>query len=233
MLSAVRRKLAMAARVRDFFRTHPSDEPSHQEVLGKLEERLARADVLALQQRAGIAIKGAAVERRTELRRRIKIELLPHLVRVGQVVATVRPELAGRFRVPYLGEPLRTFSDATREMLALASADRELFEAKGLSRALLDELTETFNAFEQATIASHDGRSSHVGASADLREVARELVKLVGQLDGLNRFRFRKDPELRAAWESARDVVGPFGTSTLKEPEEGETPPSGGVAPAA
>jgi hypothetical protein len=51
---------------------------------------------------------------------------------------------------------------------------------------------------------------AHIGARADLIAVARELVELAGVLDGINRFRFRNDPELLAAWESARNVVGPF-----------------------
>lgn len=233
MLALVRRRLAMASRVRDFFRAHPSDEPSHQEALGRFEELLARADALALQQRAGVDAQRAAVARRSELRQVIRKELLPHLVQVGQMVAIDRPDLAGRFRVPRVGIPLRDFSDMTKAMIALATADRDLFVAKGLSRALLDELTQTFDAFERATTTAHDGRRGHVGATADIVAVTRELLMLVDQLDKLNSFRFRKDRELKASWESAREVVGPFGISTLKVSEDGATPPSGGMAPAA
>jgi hypothetical protein len=164
MKAVVRRVLAMAARVRDFFRKHPSDEPSHQEVLGKLEEALARGDAQALLERAGSESQSAAVARRRELRRKIRNELLPHLVRVGRVVAKERPDLAGRFRLPNANVPLRTFADMTKSMLGLALADRELFERKGLSRTLLDQLSEAFSGFEQATIASHEGRTGHVGA---------------------------------------------------------------------
>ena len=43
----------------------------------------------------------------------------------------------------------------TRAMLDLATANRDLFVAKGLSRMLLDELTHAISAFEQATAMAH------------------------------------------------------------------------------
>ncbi len=233
MLAEVRRKLAMAARVWDFFQAHPSEEPGHKTVLGKLEERISRADTLAVQQRGGIAVEGAAVARRLELRRRMSEELLPHLIRVGQVVATERTDLAGRFRIPKKGSPLRVFRDMTRTMLDLAVTDRDLFVAKGLSQALLDDLTVSFEQFETSTVVGHEGRRDHVGATADLKQVTAEIMELVRQLDALNRYRFGKDTELLAAWRSAREVVGPFGGVASKEPESGEVPPPGETAPAA
>ena len=47
MRSAVRRKLEMAARVRQFSQTHPSSEPGYATLLGSLVDRLARAEVIA------------------------------------------------------------------------------------------------------------------------------------------------------------------------------------------
>jgi hypothetical protein len=54
-------------------------------------------------------------------------------------------------------------------------------------------------------------------------------------LDGFNRVRFREDTELLAAWESARNVVGPFRSSKPSDSpsDTGVVPPDGGVAPAA
>jgi hypothetical protein len=44
---------------------------------------------------------------------------------------------------------------------------------------------------------------------------------MVQILDGLNAVRFAKEPELLAAWKSARNVFGPFTRSREDEPEEG------------
>jgi len=234
MLAGIRRTLAMGARVWDFFQAHSSEEPGHKSVLDKLGERLRRADLLSDQQRLGVAQERGAVARRVELRRSISEELLPHLVRVGQVVEAERPDLAGKFRTPSPNAPLRVFRDSTRAMLNLATANRDPLVAKGLSQALLDDLTVTLAEFEKATVLAHEGRRDHVGATADLKQVTAEIVELVGQLDALNRYRFGKDTELLAAWRSARRVVGPF-VSDGEVPngqEDGSVPPEGGAAQA-
>lgn len=223
-MAAIRRKLAMGSRVQDFFRAHPSTQPAHVEMLARLDQRLARSDVLALQQRAGAEQERAAVDRRAEIRRTTQQELLPHLVKVGQELGRERPELAGHFRTADGNAPLRTFADVTRAMLALAQANRELFESRGLAQTLLDDLTKAVADFDQTTEHAHQGRRDHVGATADLRDVTREIVGLVVELDRLNRYRFRKDAELRAAWRSARDVAGPF-TPGAATSSEGEAPP--------
>ena len=65
-----------------------------------------------------------------------------------------------------------------------------------------------------------------MGASAELRAIADEVVQVVQALDGLIRYRFANDPEALAAWESASNVPGPF-RSAKPEGSEG-TPPAGG-----
>ena len=217
----------MAVRVRDFLRNHPYNDPAHQAALGKLEERLARADALARQQEAGSLAERASIQQRGELRRAIQEEFLPLLVRVGQALGGENPELAGRFRMPGSHAPHRSFLDSTRRMLAIAVEDRVRFEAGGLTTSFLDDFTAIVASFDTATGEAHRGKEDHVGAVADLKSVTDEIIKLVGKLDGLNRYRFRKDPELRAAWESARDVVGPFRlTRPVVEPApDSLTPP--------
>ncbi len=42
---------------------------------------------------------------------------------------------------------------------------------------------------------------------AELDALSDEVMRLVGMLDGLNRYRFERDRQLLVAWESARHVV--------------------------
>jgi hypothetical protein len=234
MDAVTRRKLAMGSRVRDFSRENTSTEPAYVQVLGDLEARLARADQLDAQQRGGETQQREAVIRRTEIRRTIQSELLPNLVRVGQAIAVDRPDLAGRFRLPNKKLPLRSFVSMSRGMFTQAVEDKTLFVARGLAPTLLDDLGKALDAFDRATEESHEGRRDHVGATAELVIVADEIVKLVGQLDGLNRYRFRDNPELKAAWDSARNVVGPFRSKKGSTgSQDGGTPSGGGLSPAA
>jgi hypothetical protein len=62
-----------------------------------------------------------------------------------------------------------------------------------------------------------------------MRTLSDDVMRLVGMLDGFNRYRFHHDRELIVAWESARHVV------TGPEPKDSEptTPPAPGLEPAA
>ena len=57
---------------------------------------------------------------------------------------------------------------------------------------------------------SRAGRPEHVGASGDLQAGVAEIAEQVKVLDRLVRSRFGEHAELRGAWASARNVLGPF-----------------------
>lgn len=233
MDAEVRRKIEMATRVRDFALAHPFPEPSYAKVLARLEAGLTRADSLVTQQRAGrIATRGAAARKR-ELRNAIQSQLLRHLVRIGEQAAKERPELAGRFRLHDSGSTHKSFLTATRAMLAEAQGAKDLFVSLGLAERLLDDLGEAVALFEGAVQAGHAGRRDHISARAELDLVSRELSEVVGVLDGLNRYRFRKNPEVLAAWNNARDLLVRGRPRGGESGGEGTVPPEGGAAPAA
>lgn len=231
MLAELRRKQATAVRVRDFFLENPSDEPGHKQLFDQLQERISRSDVLSVLQEVGAKKERAAVAYRSQLRRKMRLELLPHLVRIGQAIGKEHPDLAGRFQIPMLSMPLRVFRDMTKSMLDLALENRDLFVAKGLSQGFLDDLSGTFAEFEKATSTAHEGRRDHVGATAELAHVTVEIMELVRQLDGLNRYRFAKDPNLLAKWKSVR-IVLTFDSTAPAAPAQGTTPPAGGASAA-
>ncbi|MEO7987868.1 MAG: hypothetical protein ABI766_15185, partial [Gemmatimonadales bacterium] len=91
-----------------------------------------------------------------------------------------------------------------------------------------EDLTAAVDEFDASVDATNDGLLDHVSARAELKAASDEVVRLVGMLDGLNRYRFDREPQLLAAWESARHVVA--GT-VADVPVEGLAP--GEVKPAA
>ena len=73
-----------------------------------------------------------------------------------------------------------------------------------------------------------------MGASAELKAVADEVVQIVNVMDGLNRYRFMNDAELLAAWESASNVLATPRSGTSTRPAPDPAPPAGGeIRPAA
>lgn len=225
----------MAARVLEFSRTNPSDDPSHATLLGRLEARLTRADSLAAQERSGRIAELAASSRRDELRRAMHFQLLRHLVRVGELAAKDNAELVGKFRLRMPNATHKSFLIAAKAMLADGLANKDLFVSLGLSASMLDELGKAVAQFEEATESQAVGKRSHVGARVDLEVVTGELLELVELLNTFNRFRFRNDAEQAAAWDNTRSVLGPFKAKTRATPPgTGEVPPpAGGLAPAA
>ena len=68
-----------------------------------------------------------------------------------------------------------------------------------------------------------------MAARAEMKALSDDILRLVGILDGFNRYRFHHDRELIVAWESAKHVV------TGPQPKESEsiTPPAAGLESAA
>jgi hypothetical protein len=229
MNKLVRKKLEMAARVRDFSRRHMSEDPSYAAVLTSYETKLARAESLATQQRAGLITSRSATARRQEMRRTLHENLLPFLVRVGQAVAKKDPGLGQRFEMPTVRHTNLAYRTAARAMFEEASAARERFIANGMTELFLTDLGEALDQYDAAVEDARQARIGHVGARADLEAVTEELMELVALLDGLNRYRFRHNAELSAAWESARNVVA----QPQPKPDEPTGPADDTVKPAA
>lgn len=228
----VRRKMEMAARVREFVRSHSSTESSYAPVLVRLEERLTRAETIAARQHAGrVAAKGARA-RRKELRHIIQFQRLRYLTAVGSVVATDRAELAVKFKLPTGSVSNSSFVTAVKALIVVAEGQKELLVEEGMSATLLDELTKMVAEFEIILEAVRTARREHIGARADLEVITFELQKVVKVLDGITRYRFGMNPEMMAEWGAVKNVLGrsPRGRGA---PVAGETPGPGGIAPAA
>lgn len=203
----VRRKLDMATRVRTFSRAHPSTEPTYTTVLGRLEERLTEAEAIATKQyEARVAARGARNTRK-ELRRTVHFQLLKYLVIVGKVAAKSRTELATQFRLPSVSANNQAFLTVVKALVAAAEQQRDVLVAAGMAPALLEELQQKLAAFETASEEARARRLSHIGARTDLEKITGSLMDAVRVLDGINRWRFAKDPEVMAEWEAARHLL--------------------------
>jgi len=219
MNALLRRRLEMAARVRDFLRAHQMDGVGQGLGLAKLEELLERAENLATQQRTGVAVVRSATKQRQEIRRALQPKILGYLSVVGAVAATQNAELAEQFRMPPPNATHQALLTMSRAILEKATAQKPLLVSLGMSEQVLDELATALGEYEQTLEATSAGRREHVGARADLKTVAAEISKQLRLLDKVVRYRFGDNPELMGAWDSARNVAGPF--KTKNEPQSG------------
>jgi hypothetical protein len=112
-----------------------------------------------------------------------------------------------KFRSPNVNATHAAFRAGASEVLDQARANQDLLVKHGLSASLLEELDAAVKEFDASLQETDDGKQSHVAARAEMKTLSDEIMRLVGMLDGFNRNRFHRDPELIVAWESAKHVV--------------------------
>ena len=209
MNKLVSSRLEMGARALEFSRAHPVPSDGYTTALKQLEELLARGRQLAREQESGTTEVRAATARKVELKRSIRRSQLVHLVRVARRAAKEVPELAQKFDLPRLPFRNLAFSNVARAMLEEAQQQKELLVRHGLVAEMLDSLAQSLDEFDEVAGRGAEGRRVHIGASANLMAISDEVIQIVWILDGYNRHRLAADPNLLAAWTSARNVIGP------------------------
>ncbi|HEU4647893.1 MAG TPA: hypothetical protein VFS33_02445 [Gemmatimonadales bacterium] len=224
----VRRTGEMAVHARDFCREHPSADANFAPVVDQLDEQIVRMRTASEQQQDAHLVEHADAVRRGGLRLRLRDGLL-HLVTVADLAERERPVVGERLRLPAPNATYEALLTRSRQLLTQARAEQELLVRHGLAEGVLDVIAATVAELEASLAASAEARRRHVAARTELREARREVLRLVAMLDGLNRYRFRDQPSLRAAWASARKVVGGSQASAPEAPAQGGE----GVQPAA
>jgi hypothetical protein len=217
-----RRQVEMGTRALDFGHAHPDASPGSALALADLKEQLRTAGILAAEQQDGIRAVRAATAQKRELRQLMNDSHLLHVARAGQAAAKELPELAQTFEFTRDPVPYTTFRSRAETLVAAAETHRELLTKHGLADTAFDGLKQALADFDVALAHGMAGRLTHVGASAKLAAVAGDIVKGVKIMDGLNRFRFRDQPDLLAAWKSASKVADFTRTPEGQPPAGGE-----------
>jgi hypothetical protein len=206
MNAEVRGKLEMGERVQLFGRAHPIEDTGLKPVFDQLDESLSRGHALITQQAQGAQRAKAANAQRRDLRSLLWVGLLRLIANICVEGAKLDPALA-TLKPPARQAPNRVFIAGAEALVTGAREHLELLGRFGLSAGVLDEAAKVVARYRAATEDATEARQSRVQASAELEEVGARIMVLVQRLDGLNRHRFADQPEILAAWESARNLV--------------------------
>jgi hypothetical protein len=225
MNTSIRRKLDMAARVRDFTRAHADTNPGYALAAARLEDRLTRAEALAQQEVAGRKTVAGAVVNKEQLRREIR-DTIALVAGLAGPAAKEEPELAAGIVRPHINASDQAFLTRARVTVTTAVTHRDLLVKFGMLDTFPDDLGRMLDRFEAVSNEKHAGQTAHTGAHAELEAVTAEIMSLVGQLDALNRYRFRNDAESLGAWRSARNVAWPLGEKGTAVPSDGVVRPA-------
>ena len=157
-----------------------------------------------------VSTQYAAVDRRRALRKSIRNHQLRRLVRTAELAGRANPELRSKFRLPPPDLPNKTFILAARSLLTGATPFKDELTSLGLGNSLLDDVGTALDSLEGITETAHTGRAGHVGARAEILFLTGEARRDVELLDTWITAANEQDPEVLAAWKSARNVAGPY-----------------------
>jgi hypothetical protein len=233
MDAKTRRTLEMAKRALNFSQAHPYENPGYVAAVSRLEASVARAGLLAVQQRDGFSEVRAAAAQKRELRRKMRRTHLPHLATVAEAADKERPGLAEKFVLVPAAAPYMAFRAAAQGFATQALVEKDLLLKHGLLEPIVESFNEAIQEFDRAVERGTEGRRAHVGARAELDAIADEVIQIVEYIDTLNRFRFTDDPESLAGWQSNSNIFGPVrsggpaGGGTAGQPPVGAPPAAG------
>ncbi len=147
---------------------------------------------------------------------------------VANAAAEEQPELTREFRMPSISASHMLYRTVARTLLEKGVAKRELLLKYWLGETLLDDLRKAVDELDASVVETVEGKQRHILARSELRALSDEVMQLVGVLDGVNRYRFAREPQLLAAWDWAKHVVG---GSQVEGPQTPPDVPSGPEVP--
>lgn len=225
MRAVMRRKMEMGERVLTFSRANPDPDAGYAVAVARLEQDLAKAEALAVQERSGALAERTANRRKRILRDAVQQELLPHLAHVGEAAAREVPEVVKRFSLQADNRSYVAFRTAAQSALDAAEAQKELLVRHGLATPLVESLTKRLAEFDEAVLQSEDGRRAHMSASEGLEAALDDAVVIVRVIGDFNRHRYAGDAERRAEWLAASSILLEPNPLAHPAPSASETPP--------
>jgi hypothetical protein len=201
-----RLKREMAGRVRESGAARPYENPGYTAAASRLDQLIGKFDALAQHEITGHRAVAGAIAGLRELRGTIS-ERLALLTGVVRAAARELPELSPGISRPDASSSNHSFLTRARVAAQTAATHADLLQKYGMPTTLPEDVNRSLDQFEAVLNDRHAAQAAHVGAHAELEAVTAEIMAVVNQLDAINRFRFRDDPEALAAWRSARNLV--------------------------
>lgn len=213
-----------ATRVLEFLEDYPDPNPGYLAARESLGGLLTQSHALMTSREAGKATGKRAASRRKPLAERIVNFNLRPLRAVAVVAHRGHEDRLVHYRVPERRNMTATeFLAATQAILDVARQEEALLLAKGLPATLLAELEEGLAEYSRLPMEATAGRNTATTAHDSLERVGQEMLDQIQYLDGLMQHRFKDEPDLLAAWTSARNIPWP---RRRKKAEPPATPPA-------
>jgi hypothetical protein len=202
-----RSALSSFQRVQEFLAQHPlSDAPA---TLGaqatELNDVIARLSSDSLDQEAGGRFVRAHSESQRKLRSALYTDHMQPISRVAREVFGASG-MDKAFRLPNPGAANQTLIASAGAMAEVAEKEKDALLKHGLPQDFIEQLKSAASSLADARSAKVQSARRRTTATAALDDQVKRGRKAVRLLDAVLKPRLAKDPELLAAWRSAKRV---------------------------
>lgn len=194
----------MGVRMKDFGEAQAADFPGASrggQKFAALLALVADIDRLGTEQAStsGAAQGNTAAKReaRENIRRQMKA-----IRDTAVALESEQPGISRSFRMPPTNGDEALINSA-RAFVEAATPLKSLFTSNELPASFLEDLTAAVTEFEESVSRYNQQRAGNAAATAALKDALSKVVKLKIELDPIVRNKFRNDPAMLAAWESA------------------------------
>ena len=207
MERVVRNAVNTFERVHEFLAQHPwSDAPA---TLGaqatELDDVIAHVSLDSLDQEAGVRLVRAHAKSQRNLRNTLYTDHMHPISRVAREVFGVTG-MDKAFRMPKPGAANQTLIASAGAMAEVAEKEKDVLLKHGLPEDFIEQLKAAATSLADARSAKVQSARRRTTATAALDDQVKRGKKAVRLLDAILQPRLAKDPELLAAWESAKHV---------------------------
>lgn len=206
-------------RVKEFLSQHPlADEP---DTLGaqaaELDDVLQRLSSEVVAQDAAIRYTRVHTEQERILAVTLYADHMQPISRIARD-AFGQSGMDKAFRLPRIKVTV-TLVAAARAMAEAAEKEKDVFLRHGRAQDFIEQLKAAASALEEKRTAKTESSRHRTTATASLQAELKRGRKAVRLLDAVLQPRLRKDPQLLAAWKSARKVR-PTAAPVVAEPAD-------------
>ena len=223
-----RSTLSSFQRVQEFLAQHPFSEESAAlgAQLSELNDVIAQLVTESVSQESSSRFVRAHVESQRKLRARLYTEHMTPISRVAREVFGATG-MDRAFLMPRRATVNQVLLAAAGFMAEAAAKWKDVFLQHGLPQDFIEQLTSATSALEEARNARTESARQRVTATASLNDLLKRGRRAVRMLDAILRPRLVKDPELLAAWQSAKRVPPASPPKPATDESSGTAVPAG------
>lgn len=207
MLRSGRSSLDSFQRVKEFISQHPfagSPQSLGEQAL-ELDDVILQVSSGMVDQESGARYTGVHAEYEAKLR---QVLYADHMQPIAQIARDVlgASSMDKAFRLPHGSRVNRLLLTAARAMAETAEREKDVFLRHGRPQDFIEQLRSAADVLEEARLAKTENARRRVTATKSVRDQLKRGRKAVRLLSAVLMPTLRKQPELLAAWKSARRV---------------------------